>query len=111
MNTGEIPAGQSVADYNDRARRVIDRRINGLLEIVAPARVQDRPRRRRQNPGAVRIQARAQRETYLATLRADPGHEEQAVGCERAEAPRLVGVRRADHDSAAVRPKAPDAAL
>ena len=30
MNTGEIPAGQSVADYNDRARRVIDRRINGL---------------------------------------------------------------------------------
>jgi preprotein translocase subunit SecD len=30
MNTGEIPAGQSIADYNDRARRVIDRRINGL---------------------------------------------------------------------------------
>jgi len=30
MNVSEIPAGQSVADYNDRARRVIDRRINGL---------------------------------------------------------------------------------
>jgi len=30
MNISEIPAGQSVADYNDRARRVIDRRINGL---------------------------------------------------------------------------------
>jgi preprotein translocase subunit SecD len=30
MNTADIPAGQSVADYNDRARRVIDRRINGL---------------------------------------------------------------------------------
>jgi len=30
MNVGEIPAGQSVSDYNDRARRVIDRRINGL---------------------------------------------------------------------------------
>ena len=30
MNTAEIPAGQSVTDYNDRARKVIDRRINGL---------------------------------------------------------------------------------
>ncbi|HEY7623693.1 MAG TPA: protein translocase subunit SecD [Candidatus Limnocylindria bacterium] len=30
MKTDEIPAGQSVADYNERARRVIDRRINGL---------------------------------------------------------------------------------
>src|SRR5205814_6675907 len=30
MKTADIPAGQSVADYNDRARRVIDRRINGL---------------------------------------------------------------------------------
>jgi preprotein translocase subunit SecD len=30
MNTAEIPAGQSISDYNDRARRVIDRRINGL---------------------------------------------------------------------------------
>jgi protein-export SecD/SecF family membrane protein len=30
MKLDEIPAGQSVADYNDRARRVIDRRINGL---------------------------------------------------------------------------------
>ncbi len=30
MNTADIPAGQSIADYNDRARRVIDRRINGL---------------------------------------------------------------------------------
>ncbi|MDQ2913729.1 MAG: protein translocase subunit SecD [Chloroflexota bacterium] len=30
MKTSDIPAGQSVADYNDRARRVIDRRINGL---------------------------------------------------------------------------------
>jgi preprotein translocase subunit SecD len=30
MNVADIPAGQSVADYNDRARRVIDRRINGL---------------------------------------------------------------------------------
>jgi preprotein translocase subunit SecD len=30
MKTEEIPAGQSIADYNDRARRVIDRRINGL---------------------------------------------------------------------------------
>src|SRR2546422_1120924 len=30
MNISEIPAGQSIADYNDRARRVIDRRINGL---------------------------------------------------------------------------------
>jgi len=30
MKVDEIPAGQSVADYNDRARRVIDRRINGL---------------------------------------------------------------------------------
>jgi preprotein translocase subunit SecD len=30
MKTGEIPAGQNVRDYNDRARRVIDRRINGL---------------------------------------------------------------------------------
>src|SRR5205823_6331841 len=46
-----------------------------------------------------------------ATLRAEPGHEEQAVGCERAEAPRLVGVRRADHESAAVRRKALDTAL
>src|SRR5438874_5988446 len=62
-------------------------------------------------PRAVRIQARAQRETYLATLRADPGHEEQAVGCERAEAPRLVGVRRADHESAAIRRKALDTAF
>jgi preprotein translocase subunit SecD len=30
MKTADIPAGQSIADYNDRARRVIDRRINGL---------------------------------------------------------------------------------
>jgi preprotein translocase subunit SecD len=30
MKVDEIPAGQSIADYNDRARRVIDRRINGL---------------------------------------------------------------------------------
>jgi preprotein translocase subunit SecD len=30
MKTEEIPAGQSVADYNERARKVIDRRINGL---------------------------------------------------------------------------------
>jgi preprotein translocase subunit SecD len=30
MKVDEIPAGQSVSDYNDRARRVIDRRINGL---------------------------------------------------------------------------------
>jgi preprotein translocase subunit SecD len=30
MKVDEIPAGQSVADYNERARRVIDRRINGL---------------------------------------------------------------------------------
>src|SRR2546427_10078453 len=30
MKLDEIPAGQSVSDYNDRARRVIDRRINGL---------------------------------------------------------------------------------
>jgi preprotein translocase subunit SecD len=30
MKTDEIPAGQSVAGYNERARRVIDRRINGL---------------------------------------------------------------------------------
>ncbi|TMG65836.1 MAG: protein translocase subunit SecD [Chloroflexi bacterium] len=30
MRTAEIPAGQSVADYNARARNVIDRRINGL---------------------------------------------------------------------------------
>ena len=30
MKLDEIPAGQSVTDYNDRARRVIDRRINGL---------------------------------------------------------------------------------
>jgi preprotein translocase subunit SecD len=30
MKTDEIPAGQSVSDYNERARRVIDRRINGL---------------------------------------------------------------------------------
>lgn len=30
MKLDEIPAGQSIADYNDRARRVIDRRINGL---------------------------------------------------------------------------------
>jgi len=30
MNVAEIPAGQSIADYNDRARKVIDRRINGL---------------------------------------------------------------------------------
>ena len=30
MKLSEIPAGQSVAGYNDRARRVIDRRINGL---------------------------------------------------------------------------------
>jgi preprotein translocase subunit SecD len=30
MKTEEIPAGQSVADYNERARRVIDRRINSL---------------------------------------------------------------------------------
>jgi preprotein translocase subunit SecD len=30
MNVADIPAGQSVADYNDRARRVIDRRINSL---------------------------------------------------------------------------------
>src|SRR5438309_8446178 len=26
----EIPAGQSITDYNERARKVIDRRINGL---------------------------------------------------------------------------------
>jgi len=30
MKVDEIPAGQSIANYNDRARRVIDRRINGL---------------------------------------------------------------------------------
>jgi preprotein translocase subunit SecD len=30
MKLDEIPAGQSVADYNERARRVIDRRINSL---------------------------------------------------------------------------------
>jgi preprotein translocase subunit SecD len=30
MKVDEIPAGQSVIDYNDRARKVIDRRINGL---------------------------------------------------------------------------------
>jgi preprotein translocase subunit SecD len=30
MKTEEIPAGQSVADYNARARTVIDRRINSL---------------------------------------------------------------------------------
>ena len=30
MKTDEIPAGQSVTDYNERARKVIDRRINGL---------------------------------------------------------------------------------
>jgi preprotein translocase subunit SecD len=30
MKTDEIPAGQSIAGYNERARRVIDRRINGL---------------------------------------------------------------------------------
>jgi preprotein translocase subunit SecD len=30
MKTEEIPAGQSVADYNTRARTVIDRRINSL---------------------------------------------------------------------------------
>jgi preprotein translocase subunit SecD len=30
MKTDEIPAGQSVTDYNERARNVIDRRINGL---------------------------------------------------------------------------------
>ena len=30
MKLDEIPAGQSVAEYNDRARRVIDRRINAL---------------------------------------------------------------------------------
>jgi preprotein translocase subunit SecD len=30
MRTAEIPAGQSVADYNARARNIIDRRINGL---------------------------------------------------------------------------------
>jgi preprotein translocase subunit SecD len=30
MNTSEIPAGQSVADYNARARNVIERRINSL---------------------------------------------------------------------------------
>jgi preprotein translocase subunit SecD len=30
MKTDEIPAGQSVADYNERARNVIQRRINGL---------------------------------------------------------------------------------
>src|SRR5436309_5846049 len=30
MRTSEIPAGQSIVDYNERARRVIDRRINGL---------------------------------------------------------------------------------
>ena len=30
MKLDEIPAGQSVVDYNERARRVIDRRINGL---------------------------------------------------------------------------------
>src|SRR5438445_713892 len=30
MRTEESPAGGNVVDYNDRARRVIDRRINGL---------------------------------------------------------------------------------
>ena len=30
MKVDEIPPGQSIADYNDRARRVIDRRINSL---------------------------------------------------------------------------------
>src|SRR5438270_12794694 len=30
MNLAESPAGQSVSDYNQRARTVIDRRINGL---------------------------------------------------------------------------------
>ena len=30
MKTEEIPAGQSITDYNERARKVIDRRINGL---------------------------------------------------------------------------------
>jgi preprotein translocase subunit SecD len=30
MKTEEIPAGQSVVEYNERARRVIDRRINSL---------------------------------------------------------------------------------
>src|SRR5438309_6964274 len=30
LRTEEIPAGGNVVDYNDRARRVIDRRINGL---------------------------------------------------------------------------------
>src|SRR2546427_12303527 len=30
MKTDEIPAGQSIVDYNERARKVIDRRINGL---------------------------------------------------------------------------------
>ena len=30
MKTDEIPAGQSITDYNERARKVIDRRINGL---------------------------------------------------------------------------------
>jgi preprotein translocase subunit SecD len=30
MKVEDIPAGQRIADYNDRARRVIDRRINGL---------------------------------------------------------------------------------
>src|SRR5438270_2516266 len=30
MNLAEIPAEQSVSDYNQRARTVIDRRINGL---------------------------------------------------------------------------------
>jgi preprotein translocase subunit SecD len=30
MKVEEIPPGQSIVDYNDRARRVIDRRINSL---------------------------------------------------------------------------------
>jgi preprotein translocase subunit SecD len=30
MKVEEIPPGQSITDYNDRARRVIDRRINSL---------------------------------------------------------------------------------
>jgi len=44
LKTDEIPAGGSVVDYNERARKVIDRRINGLgvSEPVIQALGQDK---------------------------------------------------------------------
>src|SRR5260221_546478 len=53
-------------------------------------------------PPAARVEGRGDRRD-IATLRADTRHEEQAVGCERAQPLRLGRIRRADDEAAAVR--------